>query len=118
MKCPKCQFENHEKIKFCEELGSKLEQSCPECGAKIPLERKFCGECGHSFAIGNMTGQPAMSVPLFWNNENLPIGVHFMGRYGDEATLFRLASQLERAKPWTEKRPLAAGRGSNETRVS
>lgn len=55
--------------------------------------------------ICNMTGQPAMSVPLFWNSDNLPIGVHFMGRYADEATLFRLAAQLEAAKPWMEKRP-------------
>lgn len=53
----------------------------------------------------NTTGQPAMSVPLFWNNDNLPIGVQFAGRFGDEATLFRLASQLEQALPWAERKP-------------
>jgi amidase len=55
--------------------------------------------------IANATGQPAMSVPLSWNDAGLPIGVHFTGRYGDEATLFRLAAELEIAAPWRERRP-------------
>jgi amidase len=59
--------------------------------------------------ISNMTGQPAMNVPLFWNDASLPIGVMFTGRFGDEATLFRLASELEVAKPWAKKAPIGIG---------
>ncbi len=47
MKCPKCQFDNPEGAKFCNECGNKLELMCPECGKVNPLGSKFCNECGH-----------------------------------------------------------------------
>ena len=53
----------------------------------------------------NFTGLPGMSMPLFWNAEGIPIGTHFVGRFGDEATLFRLAAQLEAARPWADRHP-------------
>ncbi|HVN39270.1 MAG TPA: amidase [Myxococcota bacterium] len=51
----------------------------------------------------NASGHPAMSVPLSWNAASLPIGVQFVGRFGAEATLFRVGAQLEQARPWFAK---------------
>ncbi len=53
----------------------------------------------------NATGQPCMSVPLAWNRDGLPIGIQFVARLGEEGTLFRLAGQLEQARPWFDRLP-------------
>ncbi|MGM3227076.1 amidase family protein [Dickeya zeae] len=56
-------------------------------------------------ALFNATGQPAMSVPLYWTPEGLPLGSHFAARFGDEQTLLSLAAELERLKPWAKYIP-------------
>jgi amidase len=62
--------------------------------------------------VANLTGNPAMSVPLHWNDDDLPIGAHFLAPFGDEATLFQLAAQLEEVQPWaTRLPPIHAARG-------
>jgi amidase len=53
----------------------------------------------------NASGQPSMSLPLAWSDQGLPIGMMFTARYADEATLFRLAAQLEKEIPWKDRRP-------------
>jgi amidase len=56
----------------------------------------------------NATGQPAMTLPLQWSENGLPLGMQIIGRYADEATLFRLAGQLEQARPWVDRRPMVS----------
>ncbi|HEY5339354.1 MAG TPA: amidase family protein, partial [Rhizomicrobium sp.] len=54
-------------------------------------------------AMQNATGQPAINLPLFWNKDGLPIGVQFVGRFGDEETLLKLAGALEKSAPWAQR---------------
>ncbi|HDZ26132.1 MAG TPA: adenylate/guanylate cyclase domain-containing protein, partial [Candidatus Aminicenantes bacterium] len=61
MKCPKCQFDNREGVKFCEKCGTSIELVCAKCGAKIPLDRQFCGECGHDLS------RPEEAAPIDYN---------------------------------------------------
>jgi amidase len=60
-------------------------------------------------AMQNVTGQPAISLPLAWSKLNLPIGVQFVGRFGEEHLLLQLAAQIESAAPWSKKRPPVYG---------
>jgi len=55
--------------------------------------------------VANITGQPAVSVPLSWSDDGLPIGIQLVGRPADEATLIRVSAQLEQAQPWRDRRP-------------
>lgn len=54
----------------------------------------------------NTTGQPAISLPMHWTANEVPVGIQLAGRFGDEATLLRLAAQLEQARPRGARRPL------------
>ncbi|MEM6579024.1 MAG: amidase, partial [Pseudomonadota bacterium] len=60
-------------------------------------------------AAFNATGQPAVSVPLFWNQAGLPIGVHLAGRFGEDTQLMTLCAELERARPWFHRVPAVDG---------
>ena len=55
--------------------------------------------------LQNITGQPSISIPTYWTDHGLPLGVQFASKYADEAALINLASQLEKAYPWINKKP-------------
>jgi amidase len=56
-------------------------------------------------AVANLTGQPAMSLPLHWSDDGLPVGVHAIGPPAGEAILLQLAAEVERTQPWADRRP-------------
>ncbi|MDD9980332.1 MAG: amidase [Gammaproteobacteria bacterium] len=92
-------------------LTATLGQPPVELGTLVyrggdPFElRRRCAEFSPYTWIANASGQPAISVPLHWSRAGLPVGVHFVARWGEEATLIRLAGQLERAHPWAHRHP-------------
>jgi amidase/6-aminohexanoate-cyclic-dimer hydrolase len=71
----------------------------------VAVFSKEITEFGPYTALYNVTGQPSMSVPLHWTDGGLPVGVMFSARFGDDATLFRLAAQLEKVRPWAGRKP-------------
>jgi amidase len=79
-----------------------------------PLLLKALDEAAHgplaatpNTQLFNMTGQPAISLPLSWSAAGLPIGTQWVAPFGREDMLLRLASQLEAARPWSTRRPRA-----------
>ena len=92
-------------------LTATLGQPPVELGTLVyrggdPFElRRRCAQFSPFTWLANASGQPAVSVPLHWSRSGLPVGVHFVARWGEEATLLRLARQLERARPWADRRP-------------
>jgi amidase len=81
----------------------------PTAAEPEELSRRDWENCPFT-ALWNVTGQPAMSVPLHWSDDGLPVGVQLVARPGEERTLLGLAAQLEEARPWAARRPPVAER--------
>ena len=71
MKCPKCQSENRENVKFCEDCGARMEVKCPACGALIPERKRFCGECGHALDKPKETAPIDINQPQSYTPRHL-----------------------------------------------
>jgi amidase len=110
---------NRKTLAFFEDVDVYL---CPVLGTPVPeigfidpvnLEpREVNRRQGRTFPFTppfNFSGQPSLSLPLETDSNGLPIGMMFSGRYADEATLFRLAAQLEKEAPWKARRPQVWG---------
>ena len=80
-------------------------------GDPIELRRRTARFSPFTY-IANATGQPAMSLPLHWTEDGLPVGVHFTASVGDESTLLQLSAQLEQAQPWIDRLPGVCAAGS------
>jgi amidase len=74
----------------------------PAAGTRMGRLVSFCSPF-------DVTGQPAISLPLHWNDDGLPIGVQLVAAYGREDVLLRVAAQLEQARPWNDRRPSVHG---------
>jgi len=98
------------KLPALQRQGLKLLAALP-AGALLSQRPKIVEAFGQVFEaspytmVANVTGQPSMSLPLHWTADGLPMGMLFTARTGDEATLFRLAAQIEQAMPWKDRRP-------------
>ncbi|WP_436496602.1 amidase [Actinokineospora sp. HUAS TT18] len=91
-------------------LSPTVAQLPPKLGAMADddpraAEAVAAGFVAFPLVTANLTGRPAMSVPLFWTDGGLPVGVHFLGKAGGEGPLLRLAAQLEQARPWAHRWP-------------
>lgn len=79
----------------------ELEHLAPDAAAMFDALADYIGLT----PVANATGQPSMSLPLGFSDNGLPLGVMITGRPADEATLFRLAGQVQRVEDWTQRRP-------------
>jgi amidase len=92
-------------------LTPTLSEIPPQLGEFAPLPDNALRGMVRSAALVpftlpfNVTGQPAVSVPLHWSDSGLPVGVQLVASYGREDVLVRVAAQLEQARPWADRRP-------------
>ncbi|NJN74999.1 MAG: amidase [Synechococcaceae cyanobacterium RL_1_2] len=80
---------------------------CQTGGDDFNFDR-YLGEClpyGAFAALYNVSGNPAMNVPLWWSQDNLPLGIQIGAAFGNERLLYALAAQLEQAQPWSDRYP-------------